>query len=78
LYENKKLDPLRKFNKWDIEEMWSQNKFCKKCGKLMTADMKTGDHIIAWSQGGRTKTSNLQILCKSCNSSKGADEDGEE
>lgn len=26
-----------------------------------------GDHIIPWSQGGRTIDSNLQMLCQKCN-----------
>ena len=30
-----------------------------------------GDHIIAWSKGGRTIDENLQMLCKKCNSEKG-------
>lgn len=30
-----------------------------------------GDHIIPWSQGGRTVDDNLQMLCQKCNNSKG-------
>lgn len=29
-----------------------------------------GDHIIPWSQGGRTVDSNLQMLCQKCNNDK--------
>lgn len=29
-----------------------------------------GDHIIPWSQGGRTIDSNLQMLCQKCNNDK--------
>lgn len=29
-----------------------------------------GDHIIPWSQGGRTIDSNLQMLCQTCNNDK--------
>ena len=29
-----------------------------------------GDHIIAWSQGGKTNLDNLQMLCKFCNNTK--------
>lgn len=29
-----------------------------------------GDHIIPWSQGGRTVDDNLQMLCKKCNNDK--------
>lgn len=30
-----------------------------------------GDHIIPWSQGGRTVDDNLQMLCQKCNNDKG-------
>lgn len=29
-----------------------------------------GDHIVPWSQGGRTIDSNLQMLCRKCNNDK--------
>lgn len=29
-----------------------------------------GDHIIPWSQGGRTMDENLQMLCQKCNNDK--------
>ena len=29
-----------------------------------------GDHIIPWSQGGKTTDDNLQMLCKKCNNEK--------
>ena len=29
-----------------------------------------GDHIVAWSKGGKTEESNLQMLCRSCNNNK--------
>lgn len=33
------------------------------------ADMQ-GDHIVPWSKGGKTIESNLQMLCRNCNTSK--------
>lgn len=42
---------------------------CVSCG---SPDNLTLDHIIPWSQNGPDKAGNLQTLCGSCNSSKGA------
>lgn len=41
---------------------------CRRCGT--TFDL-TIDHIQPWSKGGTDDVSNLQLLCRSCNSSKG-------
>lgn len=42
---------------------------CKICG---TVENITIDHIIPVVKGGKNIISNLQLLCKSCNSRKGA------
>jgi 5-methylcytosine-specific restriction endonuclease McrA len=42
---------------------------CLHCG---AADDLTLDHIRPWSLGGPDTFENLQTLCRSCNSSKGA------
>jgi 5-methylcytosine-specific restriction endonuclease McrA len=42
---------------------------CKKCG---STQYLTVDHIRPIFQDGNNELSNLQILCKSCNSRKGA------
>lgn len=42
---------------------------CKECG---TDENLTIDHIIPLARGGTNKLENLQVLCKSCNSRKGA------
>jgi hypothetical protein len=42
---------------------------CLACG---TGDDITIDHIYPWSKGGGDDPDNLQTLCRSCNSKKGA------
>lgn len=42
---------------------------CVECES--TANLSI-DHIFPWSLGGSDRPENLQTLCKSCNSSKGA------
>ncbi len=42
---------------------------CLHCGAL---DDLTLDHIVPWSTGGMDDITNLQTLCRPCNSRKGA------
>lgn len=42
---------------------------CQGCG---TAENLSIDHIVPWSQGGNNTIENLQVLCRPCNSRKGA------
>lgn len=42
---------------------------CVRCGS--TSDL-TGDHIIPLRLGGTSTAENIQVLCRSCNSAKGA------
>ena len=43
---------------------------CAICGKVFDLAEMDGDHIVPWSQGGRTVDENLQMLCKKCNNEK--------
>jgi uncharacterized protein YdaU (DUF1376 family) len=54
---------------WD--EMKSAYGRCLKCGALTTEPVK--DHIVPIYQGGSDAITNLQPLCRNCNSAKGPD-----
>ena len=47
-----------------------QKGICPICGEHYEYEQMQGDHIIAWSNGGKTITENLQMLCKTCNNKK--------
>lgn len=47
-----------------------QNGICPCCGQHFEFEEMQGDHIIPWSQGGRTVDENLQMLCQKCNNDK--------
>lgn len=42
---------------------------CVSCGAVENLSL---DHVYPWSLGGEDEPENLQTLCRSCNSSKGA------
>lgn len=51
-------------------QVWERDNFtCQRCGSRQRLSV---DHIIPESRGGALDLSNLQTLCRSCNSSKGA------
>ena len=43
-----------------------------RCVECDAAEDLTLDHIIPWSKGGPDTEDNLRVLCRSCNSRKGA------
>lgn len=47
-----------------------QQGICPICGKHFEIEQMEGDHITPWCEGGKTDTSNLQMLCKDCNRHK--------
>lgn len=47
-----------------------QDGICPCCGQHFEFEEMQGDHIIPWSQGGRTVDDNLQMLCQECNNDK--------
>ena len=44
---------------------------CKRCGAEPPSEL-TIDHILPLTRGGTNALDNLQLLCRPCNSSKGA------
>lgn len=47
-----------------------QNGICPKCNHHFDISEMQGDHILAWSRGGKTELSNGQMLCRKCNGAK--------
>lgn len=63
---------IRTFNDNDkCTQYEKQGGKCAKCGKTFKIDDMEGDHITPWSEGGHTTIDNLQMLCKTCNRTKG-------
>ncbi len=47
-----------------------QGGICRLCRKSFDLEEMEGDHIDPWSQGGKTKAENCQVLCRPCNRRK--------
>lgn len=65
-------DYNRNFDKSYKNILFSKSQRCGACNMVFNFEELTVDHIKPWSKGGRTDMENAQLLCKSCNSSKGA------
>lgn len=64
---------IRSFNARDRKEQYSaQGKKCNICQKEFPMNKMHADHIVPWSEGGKTVASNCQMLCTTCNIAKGA------
>ncbi len=46
---------------------------CVLCGKRLSAQTATLDHVIPYSAGGETTVANLVTMCQPCNQAKGKD-----
>lgn len=68
-------DGRRRFTKGELRGAVDRGKqqggkpVCEECG--VPTEAPHGDHIDAWSRGGRTTPGNLEILCPECNLAKG-------
>jgi 5-methylcytosine-specific restriction endonuclease McrA len=58
------------FTSAEFKQLCNQyDNYCLKCGESKPL---TADHVVPVALGGTSDISNIQPLCKSCNSSKGA------
>ncbi|MBW1649247.1 MAG: HNH endonuclease [Deltaproteobacteria bacterium] len=54
-------------------EWWKRKKakgVCSYCGKNVTAENLTMDHIMPISRGGKSVKGNVTAVCKECNNKK--------
>jgi 5-methylcytosine-specific restriction endonuclease McrA len=68
-----KKDPARFFSPEQRRILWNTSEDCKcaVCGKILTWEGFTIDHINPHSKGGRTELDNAALMCKKHNSAKG-------
>lgn len=57
-------------NRMKREAYEKQKGICPRCGEYFDFSEMEGDHIIPWSEGGKTDASNCQMLCVDCNRRK--------
>lgn len=70
LYNAPRREAQKFIGKKNIRLMiFSRDKYCLCCG---TDSKLTLDHIVPIARGGSNRIGNLQTLCSSCNSRKGA------
>ena len=62
-------DARKKFRNY-IFESWNWE--CAYCGKKLTSDTATIDHILPKHKGGHNIRSNMACCCSSCNRAKGS------
>ena len=67
-------DPMRGFSVEQRRLLWHKDEApkCARCGRRLSWDDFTIDHIKAWSRGGPTSALNAQLMHRRCNSAKGA------
>lgn len=64
---------FRTFDKKQKREAYErQQGICIHCGKHFELEEMDADHIKPWCEGGTTVAENCQMLCKSCNRTKGS------
>ncbi|MGD0207508.1 MAG: DUF262 domain-containing protein [Verrucomicrobiota bacterium] len=68
-----KKDAQRGFSSEQRRILWNiaSNRRCEHCGRALSWDDFTLDHIDPHSKGGRSRLENAALMCRGCNSSKG-------
>lgn len=62
---------LRAFSDGMKRKMYEkQNGICPHCKEKFEINQMEGDHIVPWSEGGKTNEDNGQMLCRNCNRRK--------
>lgn len=62
---------LRAFTPKQAQVAYKKQKgICKICKHKFDIEEMEADHIIPWSQGGKTEQDNCQMLCRKCNRTK--------
>ena len=65
---NERLLSIRAFDRRDAQAAYAkQQGVCPYCGEHFEFKRMQADHIVPWSQGGRTVSDNCQMLCRDCN-----------
>lgn len=59
------FDPRQKREAYE-----KQGGVCIKCSQKFPMEEMEGDHIVPWSKGGKTTSTNCQMLCWECNGRK--------
>lgn len=71
LTRDEKYLNLRTFSDGMKQKLYEhQGGICPMCKETFLIEQMEGDHIMPWSQGGKTTLENGQMLCKSCNRRK--------
>ena len=68
----------KSFGKIERDALYkTQGGKCMYCGRKVARDLFDVDHKTPFSRGGSDRLSNLQLLCRTCNTRKGDMSDGE-
>jgi 5-methylcytosine-specific restriction endonuclease McrA len=67
-------DEKRSFSQEQRRIIWNsdEKRHCARCHRLLTWANFTVDHKFPYAKGGKASLRNAQLMCRSCNSKKGA------